>query len=462
MQGLAAGATEGVSELGLAVSPEGGALVAFTADGAVGVSERAPGQASFASLGPVAGVAPESGPGDRATDGAPAVALRDGGTALVAWRGTTLAGGREIDDEVHAIVRTGRGAFGAPQMLDAGASRPDFSSTGDESFITVDDPHNPTENDDLGLRAALADDGRFVLAWRRDIYGATPRVRTATRRPDGSVQLRELGSPCRPPAGVAAVLRADGPAVVFADDAVARVSIDGPPFHGGRLHTLSADELLTVPAAAPAPKVHAILKATQRLRYGQKLRIPIACDSACDVRVEVPAPRTHGGSLDKAADADGITAQAGYATWVTLDPGTGTLVDPRRHGVPLHFTACSPDGTSATTTTVVQPARQVPPRTGPMPLDLRARRAGGRILVTWRIARPLGRVAFDVTGLNRGIDGLTDVIATTVPGRRRARFSATLRPKRPALVTLVSVEGRTLEPPFRGGEGTALLPPRGH
>jgi hypothetical protein len=278
-------------------------------------------------------------------------------------------------------------------------------------------------------------------------------VRAATLRPDGTVQVRTLGSPCRPPGDVAALSRPDGPAIAFADNA-ANQYLGLIPAGGGRVHTIGTDDLLAAPSVSPAPTARAIVTPSRRLRYGQALKVRVVCDRACDVHAAVPSGLHAGDPRWRTLAEGGGAAPAGGEATLVLDPDSGTLVAPRRHGVPLTITACSPDGSAATTTSIVQPARQVPARPGPVPLDVHAHRAGGHIVVTWRIARPMHAITFSVFG--DGAD-IADTVQVRVPGRLRTHFRVVLRPTRPAAIRKVEVFGFTNEPPAGGHRRTVKV-----
>jgi hypothetical protein len=246
--------------------------------------------------------------------------------------------------------------------------------------------------------------------------------------------------------GVAALIAGAGPFVAFIDN---RETFQNAfPAAGGALHVIGPDELTAPRAAAPAPVARVRAAAPRRLRYGQRLAVPVTCDRDCALLVQVQD--RHGEEIASA----GATARAGMPRRVVLDPGADTLITPARGGVPLRVTACAPDGTSSTVTTAVQRAQQVPPPAGPVPRNVRARRSGRRIVVTWKIARTQRRIAFTVSGHGADVPPDDASRVAQVPGRLRTRFRVVLRPDRPRAITRVTVSSRTLEPPFRGGQRT--------
>ena len=196
----------------LAVAPDGWALVTHRnrRDRRLPkVYERAPGAASFTPVALPAGLPVE----DWWSFSDPTVAIRSGGGAIVAWR----TGPFESQSGVDAMTRESAGAFTARRV-----ARPvplkDFGDDVDDDIFALDalDPLGapPLGYESAGLEAALAADGRVVLAWpapagRRPL--AVQTVRAAVGGLGGTFEpARTLGSPMREAGDVAALFTADG------------------------------------------------------------------------------------------------------------------------------------------------------------------------------------------------------------------------------------------------------------
>jgi hypothetical protein len=133
----------------LAVAPDGWALAAHEDRGRGGgaIFERGPGAPNFTR---VALRPPRDG--DQ-----PVVAIRDGGGALVGWR-------RETREKIEVATREQAGAFGTPRVVARGWAINEivaFDPFTSRSRLLLP----PADLDDARLRAALAPDGRALLAW---------------------------------------------------------------------------------------------------------------------------------------------------------------------------------------------------------------------------------------------------------------------------------------------------------
>jgi hypothetical protein len=434
-QVLARGRQE-VGRIALTVTPQGAALLGFVGNESVEVYERTPGSTPFVQSGASA---------DSAHD--VAVALDPAGAAVVAWRGETFVG-RESRPREKVLARTrGAGAFGAA----FGAQRvvDDYATSAGlggflATFTTGDGP--PIDGSPPTLAAAVGPDGRAVVTWLRGDQDGPRAARGATIASDGTITARAFGSPCRRVFGVAALLVDGKPAIAFVDD---RDTLSGLlPLAGGVVHLVGGDELLAARTPSPAPRAHVRPGATRPMRYGEKLAVAVVCDRACDLLVQAGPPDRV--TRIPVAEAGG-SAPAGAVRRIVVDPFSSTLVSRRAHGVPLRVTACAPDGTSATVTTAVQPATQVPARPGPVPRDVRARRSGRSIIVTWSIARPLPRIWFDVAATPVHPEQFDPKATVRVSGRLRTHFRVVLHPRHPETIERVIVLGHTDEPPYRGG-----------
>ena len=168
---------EEVSRPALAVAGDGRALLVYgdTVDGPV-TFERPPGGA-FARV---------AVGGDSGAEW-PAVALRPGGGAVIAW---IAFGG-----EVLAVRRLAGGAFRPVERVAAADRRSGFGLA--EAVLTgAPFGSRPSDQDNARLRAALAADGRALLGLGRRSPGDT-----ATRRRDACGRLRPVAAARQPRAG---------------------------------------------------------------------------------------------------------------------------------------------------------------------------------------------------------------------------------------------------------------------
>jgi hypothetical protein len=197
----------------LAVAPDGRAVAAYEGVDSVRAYERAPGAARFTTALP-----PQQG-------GAPVVAVRDGGGALIAWR----SDGRDPTAGFVATVRTAAGPFGQPQEI-----APDVStfSAFDGLFYAFSGsgPFPPPDDGNAALKVALAPDGRALLAWgggEQSRAAVTPRIAAGTLDAGFGTPQR-LGGPVRDANGVAPLFLADGrAALAWTDNSGGMSSGDG-------------------------------------------------------------------------------------------------------------------------------------------------------------------------------------------------------------------------------------------
>jgi hypothetical protein len=194
------------------------------------------------------------------------------------------------------------------------------------------------------------------------------------------------------------------------------------------------------PPAGTAPKVNIDAPhGTQRLWSADPLEVTVGCDSACDLRVFL----SDGGR----AFAGVSTSLAGAGTKrVRIEPGIRPLAQrtPRWRAVLVH--ACARDGTARSRDKArVRLVRPKPPPV-PEPVDVRTRRAGGDVIVSWRTAFPARRTQFAVYGTNQGRPrSPTDVTFATVAGRGRTSFRVRLRHKPGLRVNRVTVTAFSTE-----------------
>jgi hypothetical protein len=251
---------------GLAVAPDGRALLAFVAGGRVQVAERAAGGPGFGApvaVGPVTDLNGE--------DIAPA--LGPGGAAAVAWQGV-------LDRGVTVAARPAAGPFGAPVVLAPADTGP---MVGDETGPgSGGDPIDGrfAEDDLFGGRLGVAlAGGQAAVSWPQKAvsHGLAWRgVRAATLSlAGGPATVQRLGSPLRDIVSETPLALADGrPGVAWADAGGG----------DGRLH-LALASAPALPAAA-APRLRIGRPLSRVVRGDAALRLPVRCSAACDVRAQ--------------------------------------------------------------------------------------------------------------------------------------------------------------------------------
>ena len=220
-------------EAGLAVAPGGHWLLAWAARDRVRATLDG---------GPPQTLAPGRAPGT------PAPAVNDDGTALVAY---------PDDFQVFAVDRVANGPWTLPHRI-SGDPQP-RGGTGADSTVS----------------SALAADGRAVVAWPAE------RTTAASGRAGGAwAAAQALSSPLRiadPP--LAALDAAGVPFVLWVE--ITQSTLEGR-VHGARL-------VPDVPLDTTPPKLTA--KLPDRVDVARNgafaFRVPVACDEACDVRVDV-------------------------------------------------------------------------------------------------------------------------------------------------------------------------------
>ena len=204
--------TRELARLTLVAAAGGAALLAHDGDGVVRLFERTPGASGF---GPARQLGDAGASAARTRE--PALALRDDGAAVVAWRGASGA------DAVRALTRPVGGGFGAERVVAPGARDGTFG-TGLSAFFVpgLDRAMAPLDQAGLALRAVISATGRVALVWtaRRPLVDAPLAPVVATGSLDGGFGTPSvLGSPARSVAGVAALLLPGGePAVAWVDN----------------------------------------------------------------------------------------------------------------------------------------------------------------------------------------------------------------------------------------------------
>jgi hypothetical protein len=288
------------------------------------------------------------------------------------------------------------------------------------------------------LQAALAADGRALLAWTAnsdlgaDARTLTPRVASGTLA-DGFAAPVRLGSPLRSAGAVAPLFLSDGRAgLAWTDNAS---SFEPSPIgdRNGRLHL--AIESAPAPPSPPPPRISLRAPSVQRLFPSSPLRVVARCDRACDVHAtvrgtggDVSASRTNAGRLPLGLERGHRMVQNG--DFIARDG---------RLRVILRATAPNGHTIATASRTIRVRARRALPI--PRPTDVRARRDGDdAIIVTWRTATPARRTHFIVEPrrARRGRPNFTDLLASKARfGRGRTRFRVQLRPDQPEAIRWV-------------------------
>ena len=420
----------------LAVARDGWALLAFTGDEETRVFERPPGASAFRPAARFERV-PNG-------EGEPAVAVRDGGGGVVAWRST-------FEHGVAATVRPAAGAFAKPRTAAADGGDPGGFSVATAVFVALPDesgPFAPVDQHGGRLRLALADGGEVVLSWldeRRLGVDHIRAPRAAVGTLDGGLGPAErLGGTVRMANGAAPLRLEDGRAAVAWTDNLSSSQLIDFPRAAGRRHVAIAGA--PAPAGQPPPATRVTVPRGQRLYRDEPLRVSVRCAAACDLRAV--ARRRRAGVV---ARGDGRLRGAGRAL-LRLYPGPG----PERPWANGPFTAVvrvSAPGASQVARTVAR-LRVTPRRAPPFarPHGVVARRRGGRVVVTWSTAIRARRVFYDVSGRRTRAQRLRASefpLLRTVPGRGRRSFRVTLKPRRPRDVRWVELTATARDRPYR-------------
>jgi hypothetical protein len=404
--------------LALTGSADGRALLAHDGNGAVTVFDRSSPTERFGRRATF--LPPRSGLSEF---GRPAVALRRGGGALVAWRDAPS----DDDGGVLVSTRTGPGPLRRPRRVAKNNTPNDGSSFGLVGYGGVFAPDDPADRE---LQAALADSGEALLAWtapRHTGLGDHPRGArfSAGSLSDGFARPVTLGCACRTANAVAPLaLPGGGMAGIWTDNLSARGLGLEDEFAsvGGRLHVAVAAAQRAPAAAPPALAVSGPRRV--RLRYGQTLNIRARCATACDLRaVAPPARRARNGALATASSGGGRLVE------LRLGPSFEQNIARRRPGpvrvIVRAYARGAPYPFSERRLTVF--ARRRPVLRPPLPIAATASRHGNRVAVRWRTAhRPLGDFS---VGLLRSRHG-EPVAERQVKRRRGLSYRTSLRYRR--------------------------------
>jgi hypothetical protein len=411
-----------VTRVALAVAPDGWSLLAYDDSEGLRVLDRAPAAQRFTE-------AFRAAPTDEAPGAAtPVVAIRDGGGALVAWRTSWF----DAAAGVVAATRTTAGAFAAPRIV-----VPDTSGNFGVGSVYLAVGGPPSDDGNAALRAALAADGRALLAWSSERHAVQRATFAAGTLASGFGEPAALGGPLRDVNGLAPLFLTDGRAAVAWTDNASSFSF---PVGQGRLHL--AVESAPLPPEPPPPRIAIRTPRRQRLYDSQPVRARVGCDRACDVRVTLSG--SEGAGIAEAHSRSRAGAIAVKLLRVDDRPRRFTL-DRRR----VRVRATAPNGRDVVTATRTVLIRRRPPLPVPRLLDVGAVRRGGTIVVRWRTEFPARRVFFAVIGQRTrrlAPDTLTDRRAFAAKrGRGRTRFRARLRPERPARIRWIGVYASSVD-----------------
>ncbi len=395
------------SEPSLAVAPDGRALIAYDGEaGGVTIAEREPGAADFGPSTSIGG------------GGGPTVALAEGGAAIVAWRtsGVTRTGG------VQMSSRAAAGPFGTPRDVAPGHRPPRGLGSGSGSVLIGS--HGPPQ-DRPRLAAAIAGpDAALIWADGSDesVTGAAYAAIGALA--GGPVARSALSGPVRPAISLAPLALADGrAAVAWADDAVELASFATGQ---GRLHLALAGAPRS--ADAPPPSVTVPPLRRRRQYVDDPIVLPVRCSAACDVRATIDA---------RAYPTAKVASRASAGVLTLRMYGLESLSRRTTHvGVTLRYGA--PGSRASATLHVNVPVRVVRSPPVPAPVDVRARRSGDDVIVSWRASFAAPRAVFVVLALDRR---RLPVASRGIASRGRRSFRVTLRDAAAARTVTVIASG---------------------
>jgi hypothetical protein len=394
-----------VSAPALAVARDGRALLATFDGESVRVAERPPGQ-PFGAAEPVA----------RAADVLtiePAVALDSSGAAVVAWTG--------IQAELGAVTRLRAGAFGAPVTI----TRPRSLHGSDTIVLALLRQFagafggafdNLPDDDEANVTATITADGRaLITAGGTTGERVLPALRVASLPlAGGHLDSQALAGPLRDPVANSLVPLADGrPAVAWAEN---------PPELGdGRGRLYLALEGATEPADPPSPTVTTGLPFTTALHAKDALELPVRCSAAC----EIFAYENRSGAFARfelSRGGSGTLRIGGFLGELPLAPL-------HRGPVRIRLLYGGPGARHPDEKVVTLQLRRLEGPRPPAVRDVRARRRGGRIEVSWRTDVPAKPGDFGAIGTHtRSLDEVPIALTLGDGDRKRTRFRLTLAP----------------------------------
>jgi hypothetical protein len=396
----------------LSVAPDGRALLAHDGQETIQVFERVPGAPAFTRSRRM-----------RSRRGGweePAVAVAPDGSAVVAWRGDDEAG----SEDVFVASRRGTGPWASPAAVQrSGADRSSLIVEFFSISFGGGRPSPPLDSDNMGVRAVLAPDGRYLLGWgveRRLPFGDRPlAVRVVPGEAGaGASRPEAAGCACRSVNGVVPLLAGGELLFAYTDNASRVVAVELEiPRGSGRLHVAGPGP----PGLAPAaPRVRVRPPRPVTLGYGQRLRVRVGCDRACDLRAYVVGGRGRARGMAIA------TLRGPGTTRLAIVPGSSRhLAPPAGRTARIVVHGYAPNGRRFASRSVPVELRRKPLRPLPRLLDVRAVRRGGGVDVTWQTARPATRIRFEIVGQlsRRGDDPFLE---ESVLGRGRRRFRVRL------------------------------------
>jgi hypothetical protein len=152
------------------------------------------------------------------------------------------------------------------------------------------------------------------------------------------------------------------------------------------------------------------------LGYGNRLRVRVGCDRACDLRAYVV------GGRDRARGVAVGTLHDAGSTRLAIKPAFDEhLAPPARGRARVVVHGYAPNGRRFTSRSVPVDLRRKPLRPLPRVVNVRAVKRGGAVVVTWQTATPASRVSFRVKGRLSRRDRFP-IVEESVPGRGRRRF----------------------------------------
>jgi hypothetical protein len=425
----------------LSVAPDGRALLAHDGHGRVQVFERAPGVSEFASAVRLQGARGSFGWRD------PDVALAPDGSAVVAWR----SGSEDGFEDVFVASRRGTGPWTEPVAVqrspEDGALGAGFGSA--VLSTTRPGPAPPLDEGNTRVRAAIGPDGRYLVSWGAERPLPLGDRRLAPRMAQGQAgsrpsPLETAGCVCRSINGAVALTPAGGEPLVAYTDNVTTVYERGFELarRAGRLHIAG----FGAPGLSPAPpRVRVPRPRATTLGYGNRLRVRVGCDRACDLRAYVV------GGRDRARGVAVGSLRGAGGTRLAIRPDFDEhLAPPTRGRARVVVHGYAPNGRRFTSRSVSVDLRRKPLRPLPRVVSVRAVRHSGDLVVTWQTATPARRVSFRVKGRLSRRDRFPVVVdSVSGRGRRAFRLRLSLREVRElGDITVIAVSVVRDRPPY--------------